>query len=59
MTEPKKTYEVGDRCWYFGSYHKGKMTKGTVVHKFQLPNYEYENYVIETPTYVDPLNDAV
>lgn len=47
--------KVGDTCWCYIGNHKGKMTKGTVVHILELDGWAFKNYVIEIPTAIDPL----
>lgn len=44
---------VGDTAYYFASGHKGELSKGTVVHVFEL--YRRAHYVIEIPTHIDPV----
>jgi len=50
------TFEVGDQAWLHLDKHQGKLTQGTVVHKFQLGEGAINtHYVVSIPTSVDPL----
>jgi hypothetical protein len=46
---------VGDLCWCYVGNHKGKLSKGKVVHILNLKGWPCKHYVIEIPTGVEPL----
>jgi hypothetical protein len=56
MTRKKhKEYELGDSAWFCGVYSNGDKTKGKVVHKFKLDDYNEELYVLQINTHIEPL----
>lgn len=50
----KSKYEIGDEAWIYMSNHRGKTTKSTVVHSFELYGGK-TYYVCEVSTPIDPL----
>ena len=50
----KTKYEIGDDAWIYTSNHRGKTTKSTIVHSFELYGGKVY-YVCSVPTPIDPL----
>lgn len=46
---------VGDRCWFYGPYHTGDLSEGTIVHTFRLDGWSYDHYVVQVETHIDPV----
>lgn len=54
----KKEYAVGDPVWIYGIGVKNNLTKGKVIKLVDLSDAGYnpgKHYIIEVPTYIDPL----
>ena len=53
----KTDYSVGDTVWIYGiNVSKGnKITKGKIVHKFEIPNFSEVHYIVAVPTEIEPL----
>jgi hypothetical protein len=54
----KKSYNVGDAVWIYGINRSNvKPVSGTVIKTIDLSGagYSYEHYVIEVPTYIEPI----
>lgn len=46
-------YNVGDTVWYHNG--TGRLIKGSVIMVVDLPNYASEQYIVETPTHIEPV----
>lgn len=52
----KKEYSIGDTVWVYGiTGPSNKITKGSVVHKLEIPGYSEIHYVIAIPTEIEDL----
>jgi hypothetical protein len=49
-------YEVGCDLWCYLGNHKGELTKGTLIHKFE--HYGQTLYVIEFTTGIEPVYEC-
>lgn len=47
-------YAIGDTVWLYVGDHRGKKSKGTIVHTFRL-DWGGQFYVVEVPSHIDPL----
>lgn len=54
----KTDYKVGDDCWIYMGRHNGKMTKGKILMKLDLSEFNYcvpGHFLIEIKTHIDPI----
>jgi len=52
----KKTYSVSDTVWIYGvARSANRITKGKIVHNFNLEGQDSTQYVISIPTSIEPL----
>lgn len=53
--KPKIEYAIGDLAWIATGRRDGKLSGGSVVHRFKLDDYNHSHYVVEIETSVDPV----
>ncbi len=51
----KKEYNIGDTVWVYGITQSNKITKGSIVHKLEIPGYVDTQYIIAIPTHIEDL----